>query len=122
MTAIYCGTIIIIYLLKYRDSFWWNRVYLEYDSAFSSRLGYEEHIPGQTRDWNEEIQTTRELPRKHLPERLIRERTIFKVSNFFGLRCSAALSVCGVSAVLSICLIFVIESAKVLVSSKNSIF
>ena len=48
-------------------------------SANSSRLGYEEHIPGQTRDWNEELQTTRELPRKHLPERLIRERAIFKV-------------------------------------------
>jgi hypothetical protein len=48
-------------------------------SAFSSKLGYEEHIPGQTRDWNEELQTTRELPRKNLPERLLRERAIFKV-------------------------------------------
>lgn len=47
--------------------------------AFSSKLGYEEHIPGQTRDWNEELQTTRELPRKNLPERLLRERAIFKV-------------------------------------------
>ena len=43
-------------------------------------MGYEEHIPGQTRDWNEELQTTRELPRKSLPERLVRERAIFKVS------------------------------------------
>ena len=51
-------------------------------SAFSSRLGYEEHIPGQTRDWNEELQTTRELPRKNLPERLIRERAIFKVYDY----------------------------------------
>lgn len=33
----------------------------------------------QTRDWNEELQTTRELPRKNLPERLLRERAIFKV-------------------------------------------
>lgn len=47
--------------------------------AFSSKLGYEEHIPGQTRDWNEELQTTRELPRATLPERLLRERAIFKV-------------------------------------------
>lgn len=47
--------------------------------AFSSKLGYEEHIPGQTRDWNEELQTTRELPRKNLPDRLLRERAIFKV-------------------------------------------
>jgi len=53
--------------------------------AFSSKLGYEEHIPGQTRDWNEELQTTRELPRKNLPERLLRERAIFKVSLFLFL-------------------------------------
>lgn len=33
----------------------------------------------QTRDWNEELQTTRELPQKNLPERLLRERAIFKV-------------------------------------------
>lgn len=50
---------------------------------FSSKLGYEEHIPGQTRDWNEELQTTRELPRKTLPERLLRERAIFKVHSDF---------------------------------------
>ena len=37
------------------------------EDAFSSKLGYEEHIPGQTRDWNEELQTTRELSRKNLP-------------------------------------------------------
>ena len=52
------------------------------EDAFSSKLGYEEHIPGQTRDWNEELQTTRELPRKNLPERLLRERAIFKVIFF----------------------------------------
>lgn len=52
---------------------------ISYILAFSSKLGYEEHIPGQTRDWNEELQTTRELPRKNLPERLLRERAIFKV-------------------------------------------
>ncbi|XP_059609117.1 clustered mitochondria protein homolog isoform X2 [Phlebotomus argentipes] len=53
------------------------------EDTFSSKLGYEEHIPGQTRDWNEEIQTTRELPRKNLPERLLRERAIFKVHSDF---------------------------------------
>jgi protein TIF31 len=52
------------------------------EDAFSSKLGYEEHIPGQTRDWNEELQTTRELPRKNLPERLLRERAIFKVNDY----------------------------------------
>ena len=53
------------------------------EDAFSSKLGYEEHIPGQTRDWNEELQTTRELSRKSLPERLLRERAIFKVHSDF---------------------------------------
>uniref|UniRef100_A0AAG5DLN9 Clustered mitochondria protein homolog n=1 Tax=Anopheles atroparvus TaxID=41427 RepID=A0AAG5DLN9_ANOAO len=53
------------------------------EDTFSSKLGYEEHIPGQTRDWNEELQTTRELPRTTLPERLLRERAIFKVHSDF---------------------------------------
>ena len=53
------------------------------EDSFASKLGYEEHLPGQTRDWNEELQTTRELPRKTLPERLIRERAIFKVYSDF---------------------------------------
>lgn len=56
---------------------------LRAEDAFSSKLGYEEHIPGQTRDWNEELQTTRELPRRTLPERLLRERAIFKVHSDF---------------------------------------
>ncbi|XP_030236964.1 clustered mitochondria protein homolog isoform X2 [Gadus morhua] len=54
------------------------------EDAYTSRLGYEEHIPGQTRDWNEELQTTRELARKNLPERLLRERAIFKVHSDFA--------------------------------------
>ncbi|KAH9517025.1 hypothetical protein DERF_007725 [Dermatophagoides farinae] len=42
------------------------------EDAFSSKL-----------DWNEELQTTRELPRKVLSERIIRERAIFKVHSDF---------------------------------------
>ncbi|CAL4122447.1 unnamed protein product [Meganyctiphanes norvegica] len=68
----------------------WASPYLEHgidalraEDAFSSKLGYEEHIPGQTRDWNEELQTTRELSRRTLPERLLRERAIFKVHSDF---------------------------------------
>lgn len=68
----------------------WTAPHLEHtidsiraEDAFSSKLGYEEHIPGQTRDWNEELQTTRELKRKTLPERLLRERAIFKVHSDF---------------------------------------
>ena len=48
----------------------------------------------QTRDWNEELQTTRELPRKNLPERLLRERAIFKVhSDFVSAATRGAISV-----------------------------
>lgn len=65
----------------------WSHIIVCVFSAFSSKLGYEEHIPGQTRDWNEELQTTRELPRKNLPERLLRERAIFKVSISFKKAC-----------------------------------
>ncbi len=44
-----------------------------------NKLGHEDHIPGQVRDWNEELQITKELPKKSLPDRLIRERAMFKV-------------------------------------------
>lgn len=53
------------------------------EDAFSSKLAFEEHMPGQVRDWNEELQTTRELPRKTLSDRIIRERAIFKVHGDF---------------------------------------
>jgi protein TIF31 len=53
------------------------------DGTQSHRLGLEDHIPGQTRDWNEELQTTRELPRTSLQERLTRERAIFKIHSDF---------------------------------------
>lgn len=53
------------------------------EDTFSGKLGYEEHIPGLTRDWNEELQTTRELPRSTLQERLMRERAVFKVHGDF---------------------------------------
>lgn len=50
------------------------------DSIPFSKAGFHLRISlFQTRDWNEELQTTRELPRKNLPERLLRERAIFKV-------------------------------------------
>lgn len=71
-----------------------NVDYIRAEDAFSTRLGYEEHIPGQTREWNEEVQTTQELPRKTLPDRLIRERAIFKVhSDFVGAATRGAMAV-----------------------------
>jgi len=54
------------------------------EDTFSSRLTVEEHLPGQnTRDWNEEISGTRELARTTLPERLLRERAMYKVHSDF---------------------------------------
>ena len=60
----------------------WDPVRAE-DATQAHRLGFEDHIPGQIRDWNEELQTTRELPRNSLGERLIRERAIFKIHSDF---------------------------------------
>lgn len=53
------------------------------DGTQPHRIGLEDHIPGQIRDWNEELQTTHELPRESLPERLIRERAVFKIHSDF---------------------------------------
>ncbi|CAF3343891.1 unnamed protein product [Rotaria sp. Silwood1] len=53
------------------------------EDANINKLGHEDHIPGQVRDWNEELQITKELPKKTLPERLIRERAMFKVHSDF---------------------------------------
>ncbi|CAF2337641.1 unnamed protein product [Rotaria sp. Silwood2] len=53
------------------------------EDANINKLGHEDHIPGQVRDWNEELQITKELSKKTLPERLIRERAMFKVHSDF---------------------------------------
>ena len=86
MHNIKCSNKIKLYNFKDKSTMFVKCKIAMYFSAFSTRLGYEEHIPGQTRDWNEEIQTTRELPKTNLPERLIRERAIFKVSIIY-VRC-----------------------------------
>ncbi|XP_063769256.1 clustered mitochondria protein homolog isoform X2 [Pseudophryne corroboree] len=56
---------------------------LRAEDAYNSRLGYEEHIPGQTRDWNEELQTTRELPRELPSDQQLRQRANFKINSDF---------------------------------------
>ncbi|XP_075070594.1 clustered mitochondria protein homolog [Mixophyes fleayi] len=56
---------------------------LRAEDAYNSRLGYEEHIPGQTRDWNEELQTTRELPRELHTDQQLRQRANFKINSDF---------------------------------------
>ena len=52
-------------------------------SAVTSRIGYEEQIPGQLRDWNEELQSAKELPKKTQHQRILRDRALFKVMNSF---------------------------------------
>ncbi|CAL8079604.1 unnamed protein product [Calicophoron daubneyi] len=64
------------------------------EEAFSSRMACEENLPGQTRDWNEELQVTHELPQTRLTERLLRDRAIFKSnSDFVAAATRAAVSV-----------------------------
>ncbi|KAM3938791.1 clustered mitochondria protein homolog isoform 1-T1 [Leptodactylus fuscus] len=58
------------------------------EDAYNSRLGYEEHIPGQTRDWNEELQTTRELPQELPADQLVRRRANFKINSDFVGACT----------------------------------
>ncbi|KAG1970056.1 clustered mitochondria protein homolog [Pimephales promelas] len=53
------------------------------EDVISFRLGYEEHVPVQARDWNEELQATRELPRKNVTDRLMRDRAVFKANSDF---------------------------------------
>ncbi|KAM9332839.1 clustered mitochondria protein homolog [Pholidichthys leucotaenia] len=48
----------------------------------TSHMGRDEHT-AQSRDWNEELQGCRELPRSSLQERLHRERSIFKTNSDF---------------------------------------
>lgn len=49
----------------------------------TGRLGYEDNLPSGSRDWNEEFQIVKELPKKTLPERVDRERSHFKVNSDF---------------------------------------
>ncbi|XP_072270009.1 clustered mitochondria protein homolog [Pyxicephalus adspersus] len=64
------------------------------EDAYNLRLGYEEHIPGQTRDWNEELQTTRELPKELPTDQQLRQRASFKInSDFVGASTRGAMAV-----------------------------
>ncbi|XP_026875071.2 clustered mitochondria protein homolog isoform X2 [Electrophorus electricus] len=64
------------------------------EDASPSCLAYEEHVPGQIRDWNEELQSTRELSRKSLKDRLLRDRAIFKAnSDFVSIATKGAMAV-----------------------------
>jgi len=47
------------------------------------RIGLEDHVPGQLRDWNEELQTTHSMPRASFHERMCRDRARFKVHSDF---------------------------------------
>lgn len=51
--------------------------------AVTNRIGYEEQIPGQLRDWNEELQSAKELPKKTRHQRTLRDRALYKVSQVY---------------------------------------
>uniref|UniRef100_A0A183C8G4 Clu domain-containing protein n=1 Tax=Globodera pallida TaxID=36090 RepID=A0A183C8G4_GLOPA len=51
------------------------------------RLGLEDHMPGQIRDWNEELQTTHDMPQSNFAEKLCRDRARFKVHADFLSAC-----------------------------------
>ena len=58
-------------------------VFSGYIGLMTGRLGYEDNLPSGSRDWNEEFQIVKELPKKTLPERVDRERSHFKVNSDF---------------------------------------
>jgi protein TIF31 len=67
---------------------------LRREEVFCSKMAYEENLPGQTREWNEELQATRDLPRSSVNERLVRERAVFKsYSDFVAAATRAAMAV-----------------------------
>ncbi|KAM6986115.1 clustered mitochondria protein homolog [Aplochiton taeniatus] len=51
------------------------------EETHTIRMGQEEHTAGQSRDWNEELQASRELPRNSPQERLHRDRHLFKTNS-----------------------------------------
>ncbi|XP_040908418.1 clustered mitochondria protein homolog isoform X2 [Toxotes jaculatrix] len=53
------------------------------EETHTSGVGQDNHTAGQSRDWNEELQGSRELPRNSLQERLHRERSMFKTNSDF---------------------------------------
>ncbi|TRZ02894.1 hypothetical protein DNTS_033260 [Danionella cerebrum] len=65
--------------------FTWTAPALDHtlDCVRAEEISYEEQGPVEARDWNEELQTSKELPRKNITERLIRDRAVFKVNSDF---------------------------------------
>ena len=49
----------------------------------SNSLSFPDHLPGQVRDWNEELQVTHDMARQSLSERLVRDRSIYKIHGDF---------------------------------------
>ncbi|XP_026183319.1 clustered mitochondria protein homolog [Mastacembelus armatus] len=53
------------------------------EETHTSHMGQDEHTAGQSRDWNEELQGSRELSRNSYQERLHRDRSLFKTNSDF---------------------------------------
>lgn len=64
------------------------------DATHPHRVGFEDHLPGQIRDWNEELQTTHDMPRTNINDRIVRDRSVFKIhGDFIGAAVKGATSV-----------------------------
>lgn len=83
------------------------------EDAFSTRYPLEDHLPGQARDWNEELQTTKDMPSENLEQTIIRERSIFKAYSDF-----TSVSIRGAMAVLDGNILAINQSEE----SKNRMF
>ncbi|XP_055004235.1 clustered mitochondria protein homolog [Boleophthalmus pectinirostris] len=53
------------------------------EETHSSHMGQDDLTAGQNRDWNEELQGSRELSKNTLQDRILREKSIFKTSADF---------------------------------------
>ena len=80
--------VIIIHIVK---KFYFSVYYVKFRffnffflfTAVTNRIGYEEQIPGQLRDWNEELQSAKELPKRTRHQRTLRDRALYKVNQFY---------------------------------------
>nr|XP_057943587.1 clustered mitochondria protein homolog [Doryrhamphus excisus] len=60
-----------------------SRECIRVEDVHGSRVGQDQHMAGQSRDWNEELQRARELPRNSPQDCLHRERVLFKTNRDF---------------------------------------
>ncbi|CAJ0580592.1 unnamed protein product, partial [Mesorhabditis spiculigera] len=57
------------------------------EASQPQRLGFEDSLPGQLRNWNEELQATVEMPQDTAAARLMRDRSVYKIHADFVYAC-----------------------------------